>query len=159
MQGYGPTQFHESAALAWQARWTPAACALLGATGLMLRAPWFMATLAALTSVGAFTRRSGYDLLFNATLAPLLRTGSMPLHGSPRRLGCGIGAAMYALSATGFFLNKPALACGPAWLMVVLAGLAALTNVCFASLVYRFLFGAPAGCAACGAPAKRRRCL
>lgn len=121
------------------ARWTPFACALFGTVGLIIRSPVYFFGLGLLTSVGAFTRRSGYDLIYNLIVRHFLGTGKAPLQGNQRRLGCGIGAAMYIFSGLGFHLGIPALALGPALMMIVLGGFAAATQICFASLIYNGL--------------------
>jgi len=152
MQGYTLADVQSVGHLGITARWTPFACALCGAIGLLLRSPAYFAVLALLTSIGAFTDRSGYDRIYNGTLKFVFRTGDMIRHGKPRRLGCGIGAVMYGLCAAGFLLGNKWLGYTPALVMVVLASFAAATNICFASILYRFMFGEDECCS--GTPSR-----
>lgn len=70
----------------------------------------------------------------------------MPLHGAPRRFGCAIGARFFLLSGTGFYLQHPLLSFIPSLVIIPLAFLAVITPRCFASSLYRFIFGKKVDC-------------
>ena len=90
--------------------------------------------------------RSFYDYLYQALLKPMTGLGDVPGHGAPRRFGCAIGATLFILSGTGFYLEQPLPAVIPALIIVPLALIAAFTQWCFASTLYRLLFGKGADC-------------
>jgi hypothetical protein len=128
------------------ARWTPFACGCLGGLGLILRSPAYLWALGILTLVGAVSSRSFYDYLYQICLGRLTGLGEMPRHGAPRRFGCAIGAVLFILSGTGFYWQRPLLAFIPALIIVPLAFGAAFTQWCFASALYRLVFGRRADC-------------
>jgi len=90
--------------------------------------------------------RSFYDYLCQALLKPMTGVGDVPRYGAPRRFGCAIGATLFILSGTGFYLEQPLPAVIPALIIVPLALIAAFTQWCFASTLYRLLFGKGADC-------------
>jgi hypothetical protein len=128
------------------ARWTPFACGCLGALGLSLRSPAYLWGLGILTLIGAVSSRSFYDYLYQIFLRPLTGLGEMPRHGAPRRFGCAIGAALFILSGTGFYLRQPVLSFIPALIIIPLAFGAAFTQWCFASALYHLISGKKADC-------------
>ena len=94
------------------AKWTPLACAVCGAVGLLVGNGWYFVVLGILTLTGGLTNRSIYDRFYNATFRHLLQTAPVPPHGAPRRFGCAIGGIMYLLGGAGYFV-------GNHWLAVV----------------------------------------
>ncbi len=146
VQGYRQADVANNANLNILARWTPFACGCFGSLGLILGSPWFFWALGLLTLVGAMDSRSFYDYLYQIFLRPLTRLGDMPAHGAPRRFGCAIGAILFLLSGTGFYLQRPLLSFIPALVIIPLAFVAAFTHWCFASSLYRFIFGRNADC-------------
>jgi len=165
MQGFRAADVDGEPQIRRLACWTPLSCATLGAAGLAagsvllpigaaicpcaaasllglwLGSGWFFIVLGLLTLTGGVTARSVYDRLYNATLRHVFRTAPVPNHGAPRRFGCAIGGLMYIASGMGFLLGNLWLAFIPAVLMVVLATIAGLTQWCFASALYGWLFG------------------
>ena len=146
LQGYRRDDVNHNPNLNLLARWTPFACGCLGALGLSLRSPAYLWALGILTLIGAVSSRSFYDYLYQFFLRPLTGLGEMPRHGAPRRFGCAIGAALFILSGTGFYLRSPALSFIPALIIIPLAFGAALTQWCFASALYRLISGKKADC-------------
>ena len=128
------------------ARWTPFACRCSGALGLGLRAPAYLWALGILTLIGAVGSRSFYDYLYQIFLRLLTGLGEMPRHGAPRRFGCAIGAVLFILSGTGFYIQSPMLSFVPALVIIPLAFGAAFTQWCFASALYRFISGDKGDC-------------
>jgi hypothetical protein len=102
--------------------------------------------LGLLTLVGAVSNRSIYDYFYQLILRPFLRLGDMPYQGAPRRFGCAIGAILFLLSGTGYRLQRPLLSIIPIFIIVPLAFIAAFTQWCFASTIYRLLSGKNAEC-------------
>jgi len=163
MQGFRQKDIEGVPHLGALARWTPLSCAVFGTmgiwlqgilpiggflcpcvitgiTGLWLGSGWFFIALGLLTLTGGMSARSIYDRLYNATLRYLFRTPPVPEHGSPRKFGCAIGGMMYIVSGIGFLIGNYWLAFIPAVFMVVFATIAGLTQWCFASAIYEWVF-------------------
>jgi hypothetical protein len=163
MQGFCASDVDNQPMTGRLARWTPLSCAAFGSAGLTagllplgltvcpctlatlaglwVGSGWFLLALGVLTLTGALTSRSIYDRLYNATLRHFLRTPPVPRHGAPRRFGCAVGGVMYVASGVGFLLGNAWLAIVPAAFMVVFATIAGLTQWCFASALYAWVFG------------------
>jgi len=146
MQGYKQEDVMHNPNASLLARWTPFACGCFGALGLGLRSPAYFWVLGTLTLIGSFGPRSFYDYLYQTLVRPFTGLGDMPFHGAPRRFGCAIGAVLFILSGTGLFLHRPVLAFMPALVIIPLAFIAAFTQWCFASALYRFIFSQNADC-------------
>jgi hypothetical protein len=146
LQGYDRNDVIHSRNASLLARWTPFACGCSGALGISLGSPAYLWALGVLTFIGTVSSRSFYDHIYQLLLRPITGLGEMPRHGAPRRFGCGIGAALFLLSGTGFYLRSPMLSLIPGLIIVPLAFVAALTQWCFASALYQFLFGKDADC-------------
>jgi hypothetical protein len=162
MQGFCTRDINNDPKLSRLARWTPLSCATFGATGISigifpllavicpctisviagfwLKSGWFFIILGLLTLTGGLTKRSIYDRLYNLVLRPVLHTSPIPEHGAPRRFGCAIGGTMFIISGIGFLNHITWLAFSPAIFMIVFAAIAGLTQWCFASNIYMFLF-------------------
>jgi hypothetical protein len=146
LQGFSRTDVIHNPNLNLLARWTPFACGCLGALGLSFRSPAYLWALGILTLIGAVSSRSFYDHLYEFFLRPLTGLAEMPRHGAPRRFGCAIGAALFILSGTGFYLQSPALSFIPVLIIIPLAFGAAFTQWCFASALYRLISGKAPDC-------------
>jgi len=146
LQGFSKADVANYPNVSLLARWTPFACGCLGVLGLTLRSPAYLWSLGILTLIGAVSSRSFYDHLYQIFLRPLAGLGEMPRHGAPRRFGCAIGAALFILSGTGFYLQSPLLSFIPALIIIPLAYGAAFTQWCFASALYRLISGTQADC-------------
>ena len=162
MQGFCPRDLDNEPRISRLARWTPLSCATFGSAGLgagllpfgatvcpcaittvaglWIGSGWFFIVLGLLTLTGGLTTRSIYDRLYNATLRHLLHTSPVPEHGAPRRFGCAIGGIMYTATGVGFLSGNTWLAFAPAVFMVLFATIAGLTQWCFASAIYAWLF-------------------
>jgi len=164
MQGFCQKDIDRLPQLGGLARWTPLSCAAFGTAGLWLQgilpiggflcpcvitgvaglwlgSGWFFIALGLFTLTGGFTARSIYDRLYNLTFRYIFRTSPVPRHGSPRKFGCAIGGVMYLLSGIGFLVHNYWMAFIPAVFMVIFATIAGLTQWCFASALYSWLFG------------------
>jgi hypothetical protein len=146
VQGYQRTDIASNPHLDMLARWTPFACGCCGTLGIVLGSPRFLWALGVATLVGAMGTRSVYDWLYQVLLRPIIGWGDMPRHGAPRRFGCVIGAALFLLGGTGFFLNRPLVGYVPLFVIVPLAFVAAFTQWCFASALYRLVFPTSGDC-------------
>ena len=121
-------------------RWTPFVCALAGIIGMLAKSSIYFFILGCFTFIGAFSKTSFFDYIYKFSIQFFLKENIIPPHGNARRFGCGIGAIMYLLSGFGFYIHNYYLAFIPGILIVVLAIIAALTQWCFASTLYNFLF-------------------
>ena len=146
MQGYGREDILYNSNINLLARWTPFACGICGVLGLWLKSPIYLWLLGSLTLIGSVANRSFYDYVYQIFLRPFIGLGSMPRHGAPRRFGCAIGAVLFIISGTGFHLQRPMLSLIPILIIAPLAFVAAFTQWCFASTLYRLLFGKNADC-------------
>jgi hypothetical protein len=146
MQGYAREDILKNPRISVLARWTPSACGIFGALGLWVKSPEYSWILGSLTLVGSIANRSIYDYFYQYLIRPLAGLGNMPYHGAPRRFGCAIGAVLFLLSGLGFQLQHPLLSIIPVLIIVPLAFIAAFTQWCFASALYRLLFGKGADC-------------
>ena len=164
MQGFSRQDVDGVPKIGGLARWTPLSCAAFGTAGLTVGSSllplgisicpcvfasvaglwmgsgWFFIALGLLTLTGGLTNSSIYDRLYNATVGHVLRTARVPQHGAPRRFGCAIGGLMYTVSGIGFLVGDLWMAFIPAVFMVVFATIAGLTQWCFASALYGWLF-------------------
>ena len=162
MQGFCARDVDNEPEISRLARWTPFSCATFGAAGLAagilpfgmaicpcaiasvaglwIGSGWFFIALGLLTLTGGVTARSIYDRMYNVTLRYMFHTAPVPQHGAPRRFGCAIGGIMYIASGMGFLLGNIWLAFIPAVFMVFFATIAGLTQWCFASAFYLWLF-------------------
>jgi hypothetical protein len=146
VQGFSRDDIVRNANVGLLARWTPFACGCFGALGLGLRSPVYLWALGILTLIGALGSRSFYDYLYQIFLRPLTGLGEMPRHGPPRRFGCAIGAFLFIVGGTGFYLRLPLLSFISCLIIIPLAFGAAFTQWCFASALYRLISGKKAEC-------------
>ena len=146
LQGYKKEDVFNNSNINILARWTPFACGFFGILGFWLKSPMYLWLLGLLTLVSAVSNRSIYDYFYQLILRPLLSLGNMPYQGAPRRFGCAIGAILFLLSGTGYMLQRPLLSIIPILIIVPLAFIAAFTQWCFASSLYRLLTGKNAEC-------------
>jgi hypothetical protein len=146
VQGYQRTDLASNVHLDMLARWTPFACGCFGTIGMLSGSAGFLWTLGLATLVGAMGTRSVYDWLYEVFLRPITGWGQMPRHGAPRRFGCAIGAGLFLLGGTGFFLNQPLMGYVPLFVIVPLAFVAAFTQWCFASALYRLISRSAGDC-------------
>lgn len=147
-QGYDEQEVTCNKRIVPLAKWTPIACAIFGAIGVVLRSSEYLIILGLFTFIGAFTSRSLYDYLYKYLLSSFIKLGDMPKHGIPRRIGCGIGACMFVISGIGFYWNNPMLAYIPSIFMITFALIAGIFNWCFVSTFYGLIVGKKQQC--CG---------
>jgi len=147
-QGYEENEVANNTRIIPLAKWTPIACALLGAIGVAMQSSGFLIVLGLLTFIGAFTSRSLYDYLYKYFVSYIVNIGDMPKHGIPRRIGCGIGACMYIISGIGFYWGSNMLAYIPSLFMIPFALIAGIFNWCFVSTFYGLVVGKKQEC--CG---------
>jgi hypothetical protein len=147
-QGYDEQEVNNNKKIIPLAKWTPIACALLGAVGVAMQSSSYLIFLGLLTFIGAFTSRSLYDYLYKYFVSYIVNIGDMPKHGIPRRIGCGIGACMYIISGIGFYWGSNLLAYVPSIFMIIFALIAGIFNWCFVSTFYGMIVGKKQEC--CG---------
>jgi len=147
-QGYSETDVACNKSIVPLAKWTPLACAFFGAIGVATQSAGYLIILGLLTFVGAFSSCSLYDYLYKYLLSSFIKLGEMPKHGTPRRIGCGIGACMFAISGIGFYWGNDLLAYIPSLFMITFALIAGIFNWCFVSTFYGLIVGKKQEC--CG---------
>jgi hypothetical protein len=122
------------------ARWTPITCATAGIAGLIIQQPLYFLVLGLLTTIGAFSKSSFFDYIYNYGGRFIFGTEKAPAHGVQRQFGCFVGSLMYLLGALGLYLNDFVLTYVPTIFIVTFALLAAVTQWCFASAIYNYIF-------------------
>jgi len=140
IQGYSDLDIKNHKSIDILIRWTPLACSLLGLIGVLLKSPSYLFGLGLLTTIGALGSTSFYDYLYKYSVGLILPLGKIPKHGSARRFGCAIGSLLYISSAAGFYFHNNYLAYIPSVMIISLAFIAAVTQWCFASTLYNFIF-------------------
>jgi len=140
MQGYSELDIKNYKKINIVIRWTPLACSLLGLLGVLLKSPTYLLILGLLTTIGALTNTSFYDYLYRYTFGFIFPAIKIPEHGPARKFGCAIGSLLFITSAVGFYLQNNYLAYIPSGTIISLAFIAAVTQWCFASTLYNFIF-------------------
>jgi hypothetical protein len=140
-QGYDEQVVDNNIKIIYLAKWTPFACAIFASIGLVFQSGIYLVILGSLTFVGAFTTRSLYDYLYRYIFSDIINLGDMPKHGTPRRIGCGMGACMFVISGIGFLENLPLLAYIPSLFMITFSLIAGFSNWCFVSTFYGLIVG------------------
>jgi hypothetical protein len=143
IQGFDGVDAEELAPVAPWLRMAFALCALLGALGTVLASPTILLALVLLAAVAAASPVHPFDLIYNHGIRYLTRTAPLPRRGLPTRVGCGMGAVFVLVTAWAFWAGHPVVGytLGSALTLVVL--LAATTDVCIPSMIYRSIFGWP----------------
>ena len=128
------TQLQEDQALNLQKamKVTPLTCIFITLCGLLLQSSTILALAALSTLIGAFSRNSLYDRVYNIWVK-----NKVPSLGIARSIGCGFGAMVLSISAYGFYAGYNLLAFATGGFMIILAGLAAITQICFVSKLLR----------------------
>jgi len=145
-QGYDEQAVDHNKKIIPLAKWTPFACAFFASIGVVFHSGIYLIILGLLTFVGAFTARSLYDYLYKYLISFVINLGDMPKHGTPRRIGCGMGACMFVLSGMGFLENMPLLAYIPSLFMITFSLIAGFSNWCFVSAFYGVVVGRKQKC-------------
>jgi len=145
-QGFDRQDVDNNSKIVALSKWTPLACAFFGTIGVIFQSPVYLVVLGLLTFVGAFTSGSLYDYLYSLLFKYLFDLGKMPKHGTPRRIGCAIGACMFIVSGLGFYLDNLLLAYIPSLFMITFAFVAGIFNWCFVSAFYGMVVGKKQDC-------------
>ncbi|WP_421919460.1 DUF4395 family protein [Marinifilum sp.] len=125
-----PMSEQESMNLKKAMRVTPISCIVLTSVGLFLHSPYIMWLAAATTLVGAFSRNSMYDRVYN-----LFAKVKVPPLASARSFGCAFGAIVLSLSGYMFLIGENLYALFLGGFMMLMAGIAAITQICFVSVL------------------------
>jgi len=143
IQGFDGVEVHELAPVAPWLRLAFGLCAVFGGLGTVLASPTILLVLASIATVAAASPVHPFDLIYNHGIRRLTGTGPLPRRGVPTRVGCGMGAVFVLVTAWAFWAGHPVAgyALGSALTLVVL--LAATTDICLPSLIYRSIFGWP----------------
>ena len=131
-------------------RWTYTLGTLVTLIGVGLTSPVVLWVLAAITSVGIAFPFHPFDLSYNYGMRYLTRTGPLPTSG-PQRHFVFIVATVW-LTATGwaFYAGANVVGITLGVLLILVGGLASITNFCIPSFIYNSVVGRR------NAPAERR---
>lgn len=124
-----PVTEQEGMSLKKAMRITPISCIALTSIGLILHSPIIMWIAAGTTLVGAFSRNSLYDRVYN-----LFAKVKVPPLGSARSFGCAFGAIILSASGYLFYIGENMAALITGGFMVLMATIAAITQICFISV-------------------------
>lgn len=121
-------------------RWSPVLCTLVMTVGVLLQSPRLLWGLAAIAFLGVLLPFHPFDLLYNHGLRHLTGTRPLPHQGPQRRFACGIATVW--LLATGWAFHAGASTLGYALgvLLILVAALVSITNICIPSMIYNALF-------------------
>jgi hypothetical protein len=120
-------------------------CAILAALGIALASPAILLLLAIIAALAALFPVHPFDLLYNHGIRFLTHTPPLPRRGAPSRFACGLGAVWLLPVAWAFSAGHSVLAYVLGGSLLAVAILVSTTDICIPSLVYRSLFGFPAG--------------
>jgi hypothetical protein len=143
IQGFDGVGVQELARVAPWLRLAFGLCAVLGGLGTALASPTILLLLAPIAALAAASHVHPFDLIYNHGIRHLTGTGPLPRRGVPTRVGCGMGAVFVLVTAWAFWSGHRVVgyALGGALTFVVL--LAATTDICIPSMIYRSIFGWP----------------
>ena len=112
-------------------RVTPITCIIITGIGLFTKSPYIMWLSALTTLIGAFSKLSLYDRVYNA----FTKKVKVPPLNISRSIGCGFGAIMLSTSGYMFFIGNFTLGFILGGFMILMASLAAIFQLCFVSLI------------------------
>jgi hypothetical protein len=136
-QGYSAKDVYENKNIINLTRWTPFSCALLGIIGLLIQSPIYFWVLGILTFIGPFRPWSFYDYAYKYFFSHLINLGTMPQHGTHRKIGCAVGAVIYITSGFGFYFHNIYLSYIPSIMIITIAIIAGIFGWCFISTVHQ----------------------
>lgn len=133
-QRYTPAELKQ---LEWGLRFTPAACSLIAAYGLLTQQPLVL-FLVALLGIWAFVFPAGHpmDLIYNHVIAPVAGSVRLPKNPFQRRLACFSAGVMNSIAATLFIYDMPFAAIIVGISLLALQAIVIFTHFCTLSWMY-----------------------
>ena len=116
-------------------------CAVLAATGTVLTSPTFFYAIVPIALAAAVFEVHPVDHIYNYLIRRFTGTRPLPKRGLPTRLACGMGAVMMIAIALAFSSGNTTLGYILGGHLVLIAGLAATTDICIPSVMYQLTVG------------------
>lgn len=116
-------------------------CAGLVAIGTVLASPSFLLAIIPIAIAAAVSKTHPVDHLYNHVIRRFTGTRPLPKRGLPTRIACGVGGAMMGATAFAFSSGATTLGYFLGGQLVLVAGLAATTDICLPSIVYQLSVG------------------
>ena len=141
-QGFGDLAEEAKFRLRWPLRFTPAVSTALVATGLALRSPIWVGSMAVVALSGVLVP-SGMlvDVLYNLGFRHLFRSPPLPPTPKPRRFSYGLSCLLLAASARSLERGLTVLGLVLGGIVVIGGTILTTTLWCLGSFVYRQLLG------------------
>ena len=136
-QGFQRYSSSELKQLEWGLRFTPAACSLIAAYGLVTQQPLVL-FFVALLGIWAFFFPAGHpmDLLYNHVVVPMFKAVKLPKNPFQRRLACFSAGIMNIIAASLFILEMPTAAIIVGVSLLSLQAIVIFTHFCTLSWMY-----------------------
>ncbi|MEM7117629.1 MAG: DUF4395 family protein [Chloroflexota bacterium] len=122
-------------------RLATAVCATLAALGTIFASPTFLFALVPIAAAAAIFKTHPADYLYNHVIRRFTGTRPLPKRGIPTRLACGIGGSVITAAAFAFSSGNLTLGYILGGQIVLVAGLAATTDICLPSVLYQLSIG------------------
>jgi hypothetical protein len=122
-------------------RWTYTLGTLIAVIGVALMSPTVLWTLAAITSVGILFPVHPFDLLYNYVMRHLTHTGPFPQSGPQRRFVFVFATAWLIATGWAFYIGAVAVGLTLGVALILVGGLASITNFCIPSFIYNTVTG------------------
>jgi len=145
IQGFDSVDVQDLAPVAPWLRLAFGLCAVLGGLGTALASPAILLVLAPIAALAAVSPVHPFDLIYNHGIRRLTGTGPLPRRGVPTRVGCGMGAVFVLVTAWAFWAGHLLFGYALGGVLTLVVLLAATTDVCIPSMIYRSIFGWPRG--------------
>jgi Domain of unknown function (DUF4395) len=143
-QGFGDLPDEAKFRLRWPLRFTPAVSTALVATGLALRSPIWVGSMALVALTGVLVP-SGMlvDVAYNLGFRHLFGSPPLPPTPKPRRFSYGLSCLLLAASALSLERGLPVLGLVLGGMVVIGGTILSATLWCVGSFVYGQLLGQP----------------
>lgn len=139
IQGYGRYSAAELASLHFGIRLPYVLCTLIAATGLALANIPILTALMVIAFLGVILPYHPFDYLYNFGFRYVLRLPPLPPRTAQVKFACGIATVWLGMTVVLFWYGLFTL--GVAWgsVLIVIAGLVSITDICIPSMIYNWL--------------------
>jgi hypothetical protein len=136
MQGYVGYDDEWLAEIGPWLRLTPGTFAIWAGLATLAASPMLMWSLALVTLVGAFTRYSLADRIYNVAVRRVTGTRPIPPAGPPRRFSMGLAAALFFAAGIAFYAGALPFGYALGVFMTAATLPPALADLCIGALIY-----------------------